>query len=62
MAGFVGMITRILVRTSASNDDAGLACLARRLRDIPSTLGYFHATPRRHTEKNERASITRGQR
>lgn len=35
----------------AALGDAVLACLARRPRDIPSTLGYFHATSRRHGER-----------
>lgn len=59
----MGMLLRVIapglthVRTHATSagraalDDAVLACLARRPRDIPSTLGYFHATPRRHGER-----------
>lgn len=44
----------------AALDDAVLACLARRPRDIPSTLGYFHAIRREDTESERASSASMG--
>lgn len=54
--GVIGRDRRSVVGLvgGAALNDAVLACLARRPRDIPSTLGYFHATLR--STRSERTS------